>query len=104
MHVNVQNDTWRCNYCNESGGMLSLYARLHNISNREAYREICDAILNGEGLSGHSFRYPSKTEIAPVENIPIADAAVRHATYTALFAMLTLSKEHREHLKTVRGL
>ena len=21
MHVNVQNDTWRCNYCNESGGM-----------------------------------------------------------------------------------
>ena len=31
MHVNVQNDTWRCNYCNESGGMLSLYARLHNI-------------------------------------------------------------------------
>ena len=36
MHVNVQNDTWRCNYCNESGGMLSLYARLHNISNREA--------------------------------------------------------------------
>ena len=55
-------------------------------------------------MSGHSFRYPSKTEIAPVENIPIADAAVRHATYTALFAMLTLSKEHREHLKTVRGL
>lgn len=78
MHVNVQNDTWRCNYCNESGGMLSLYARLHNISNREAYREICDAILNGEGLSGHSFRYPSKTEIAPVENIPIADAAVMY--------------------------
>ena len=104
MHVNVQNDTWRCNYCNESGGMLSLYARLHNISNREAYREICDAILNGEGLSDHSFRYPSKTEIAPVENIPIADVAVRHATYTALFAMLTLSKEHREHLKTIRGL
>ena len=26
MHVNSQNDTWRCNYCDESGGMLSLYA------------------------------------------------------------------------------
>lgn len=104
MHVNVQNDTWRCNYCNESGGMLSLYARLHNISNREAYREICDAMLNGEGLSDHILRHPSKPKVAPVENISIADASVRHATYTALLAMLTLSKEHREHLKTVRGL
>ena len=104
MHVNVQNDTWRCNYCNESGGMLSLYARLHNISNREAYREICDAILNGVGLSDYAVKYPDKPKTAPVQDTPIVDIKIRHETYSALFAMLTLSKEHREHLKTVRGL
>ena len=25
MHINTQTDTWRCNYCGESGGMLALY-------------------------------------------------------------------------------
>ena len=23
MHINTQTDTWRCNYCDESGGMLT---------------------------------------------------------------------------------
>lgn len=104
MHVNSQNDTWRCNYCDESGGMLSLYAKLHNISTSEAYREICDAMLNGVGLSDHAVKYPDKTKVAPIQDTPIADIKIRHETYSALFAMLTLSKEHREHLQTARGL
>lgn len=104
MHVNSQNDTWRCNYCDESGGMLSLYAKLHNISTSEAYREICDAMLNGVGLSDHAVKYPDKPKAAPIQDTPIADIKIRHETYSALFAMLTLSKEHREHLQTVRGL
>lgn len=104
MHVNRQNDTWRCNYCDESGGMLSLYARLHNMSTSEAYREIRDAMLNGVGLSDYAVKYPDKPKIETVEDTPIADIAVRHNTYSALLSMLTLSKEHREHLQTVRGL
>ena len=104
MHVNRQNDTWRCNYCDESGGMLSLYARLHNMSTSEAYREIRDAMLNGVGLSDYAVKYPDKPKVETVEDTPIADIAVRHNTYSALLSMLTLSKEHREHLQTVRGL
>ena len=104
MHVNRQNDTWRCNYCDESGGMLSLYARLHNMSTSEAYREIRDAMLNGVGLSDYAVKYPDKPKVEAIENAPIADIMVRHNTYTALLSMLTLSKEHREHLQTVRGL
>lgn len=104
MHVNSQNDTWRCNYCNESGGMLSLYAKLHNMSTRDAYREICDAILNGESLSDYSVKYPDKPKEVPTENTPIADITVRNRTYTAFLSMLTLSKGHREHLQMVRGL
>lgn len=104
MHVNSQTDTWRCNYCDESGGMLSLYARLHNISTREAYREIRDALLNGIGFSEDTVKNPNKPKVVASDVTPIADITVRHHTYTALLSMLTLSKEHREHLRTVRGL
>lgn len=104
MHINRQNDTWRCNYCDESGGMLSLYARLHNMSTSEAYREIRDAMLNGVGLSDYAVKYPDKPKVETIEDTPIADITVRHNTYSALLSMLTLSKEHREHLNTVRGL
>lgn len=31
MHINTQTDTWRCNYCDESGGMLALYAKVHKL-------------------------------------------------------------------------
>ena len=104
MHVNRQNDTWRCNYCDESGGMLSLYARLHNMSTSEAYREIRDAMLNGVGLSDYAVQYPDKPKTETIEEAPIADIEVRNNTYSALLSMLTLSKDHREHLQTVRGL
>lgn len=104
MHVNSQNDTWRCNYCDESGGMLSLYARLHNISTREAYREICDAMQNGICFTEYSVKNPDLPKVQTAESSPMADIAVRHKTYTALLSMLTLSKEHREHLNKVRGL
>lgn len=104
MHINKQNDTWRCNYCDESGGMLSLYARLHSMSTSEAYREIRDAMLNGVGLSDYAVKYPDKPKAETIEDTPIADITVRHKTFTALLSILTLSKEHREHLQTVRGL
>lgn len=104
MHINRQNDTWRCNYCDESGGMLSLYARLHNMSTSEAYREIRDAMINGVGLSDYAVKYPDKPKVETIEDTPIADITVRHNTYSAFLSMLTLSKEHREHLNSVRGL
>lgn len=104
MHINTQTDTWRCNYCDESGGMLALYAKVHSISTSAAYREISDALLNGVNLSDHAVKYPDKPKETPAEAAPVADIAVRHKTYTALLAMLTLSKEHRAHLQTVRGL
>ena len=29
MNLNTEKDLWRCNYCGEGGGMLSLYKRSH---------------------------------------------------------------------------
>ena len=46
LKINYENNTWRCNYCGEKGGMLALYSKLNgNISNSEAYRRICDELL-----------------------------------------------------------
>ena len=47
MNINFAKNLWRCNYCNEGGGMLSLYGKVYGISNSEAYREICDTLQNG---------------------------------------------------------
>ena len=48
MNLNTEKDLWRCNYCGEGGGMLSLYAKVYGVSNSDAYREICDALaVNG---------------------------------------------------------
>ena len=87
MHINTQTDTWRCNYCDESGGMLALYAKVHSISTSTAYREISDALLNGVNLSDHAVKYPDKPKETSVEAAPAADIAVRHKTYTALLAI-----------------
>ncbi len=48
MNVNYVKHIWRCNHCGESGGMLSLYARVNRISVSDAYREICDSLSLGE--------------------------------------------------------
>lgn len=40
MNVNFVKNVWRCNYCDEHGGMLALYARLNNTTTSDAYWEI----------------------------------------------------------------
>ena len=37
MNVNFVKNVWRCNYCDEHGGMLALYARLNNTTTSDAY-------------------------------------------------------------------
>lgn len=105
MHLNTEFDGWKCNYCGEHGGMLNLYGRLRNVDNAEAYRQICEALMTGD------YYAPGCQTSAKAENLKEqtaqskkADIAVIDKTFTALLSMLTLSKEHREHLRSVRGL
>ena len=37
MNLNIKKNVWRCNYCDEGGGMLALYAKVYGISNSDAY-------------------------------------------------------------------
>lgn len=105
MSINMEIDTWRCNYCGKHGGMLALYAMTNHISNSDAYREICEALQNGE-FSAHYYKpqtsAPREQEFA-VQS-PLADIRTIHRTFSTMLNMLTLSKEHRRHLNEVRGL
>ena len=102
MNLNTEKDLWRCNYCGEGGGMLSLYAKVYGVSNSDAYREICDALA----VNGFSPDYtvPEKTTPAEAEQSDAASVQEVHQTLSMLLSMLTLIPAHRKHLRSVRGL
>ena len=102
MNLNTAKDLWRCNYCGEGGGMLSLYAKVYGVSNSDAYREICDALA----VNGFSPDYtvPEKTTPAEAEQSDAASDQEVHQTLSMLLSMLTLIPAHHTHLQSVRGL
>lgn len=103
LNLNLDKNVWRCNYCSKGGGMLSLYAEVHGISNSEAYQEISETLLsNGAAVTENDMDTPA---VPPEE--PQADRAPAlevHRTYSALLSMLTLTPPHWEHLRIARGL
>lgn len=105
LKVNYHQNVWRCNYCNEGGGMLKLYAMAKNISTSEALREINDTIMNGDCWNHRSPAEPMmKKTPKPAQRSTLADISVIHDTLSGLLGMLKLSEQHREHLRVARGL
>ena len=78
MSLCADKDVFRCNYCGEHGGMLSLYARMNHISNSEAYREICEALQNGEFATYCEPSTPAPREQVCLEQSPLADIRTIH--------------------------
>lgn len=101
MNLNYVKNVWRCNYCQEKGGMLALYARVHGISNSDAYQEIFETLVNDGPAPGYSISAAAPKEETLAER---ASPEEMHRTYSALLSMLTLTPAHWEHLRTVRGL
>jgi len=104
MNINHVKNVWRCNYCDEHGGMIALYAKVYGISNSDAYREICEALQTGLPAPEYTvgdFQCKEKQEVPHAELASIQEI---HQTFSVLMGMLTLSKKHREHLQTKRGL
>mgnify|MGYP002577772446 CR=1 FL=1 len=104
MKINYVQNVWRCNYCGEGGGMLMLYAKTKGITTSEAYREICDAVLNGVCFPASLPSSPKKEKRQEIPQSARAENSVIHQTLTGLLGLLKLSERHREHLRTVRGL
>ena len=81
MNLNTAKDLWRCNYCGEGGGMLSLYAKVYGVSNSDAYREICDALA----VNGFSPDYTVPEKTAPTEAEQSDAASVQEVHQTLSF-------------------
>lgn len=120
MNVNFVKNVWRCNYCGEHGGMLALYAKLHGISNSQAFCEICDALQTDDwqdGYAGVQVAAGAQETVPRPAGLPCAEpeslvtqserASLQqiHQTLSLLFSQLTLRPEHRSHLRSEkRGL
>ena len=48
MNINLVKNVFRCNYCETSGGMIDLYAKLHGINQKQAFAEICEILHCGK--------------------------------------------------------
>lgn len=99
LNLNLEKNCFRCNYCGKSGGMVVLYAEVHNISNTEAYREICE-ILHGQEYKV-SCACKEKTKLP--ESSTHASLYNCNQTYEMLLSLLNLTDNHIKKLKE-RGL
>lgn len=127
MNVNFVKNVWRCNHCNEHGGMLALYAKLNHTTTSDAYWEIAEALCDNvqaeharsgndaqqqtagtgfpsSGTRAASAGHPS-SERKMVPQSEKASPAEIHQTLSLLLSQLTLLPSHREHLRSPkRGL
>ena len=127
MNVNFVKNVWRCNHCDEHGGMLALYAKFNHTTTSDAYWEIAEALCDNthedHARSGNeapqqpvSTGSPSSGARATAaghssserKTVPQSDKASPaeiHQTLSLLLAQLTLRPAHREHLRSPkRGL
>ena len=102
MRLDYDKDFWRCNYCGEKGGMLALYAKVHNVSKSDAYREICETL--GRSGSGPDYQPAERAKAAStIAQSPLATIQQIHQTLSLLLSMLSLTDKHRQNLRA-RGL
>ena len=102
MNVNIRKNVFRCNYCNEQGGMLDLYAKLYGLSKAEANRQIREALNLGQYRDDYKIPEKKPEPEIPENSDRASDAEINH-TYSMLLSYLTLSEKHREDL-LARGL
>ncbi len=103
MNVKIDKNVFRCNRCGKGGGVLHLYADVHEISLSAAYDELCRIYSSDEGrLRRENLLVMQKAMVVKPE-MPIATSGVRDNTYSNLLSLLTLGQNHRESLRQ-RGL
>jgi len=92
--LNRAKERFFCFRCKASGNSVTLYARLHGIGNREAYR-----VLKGEleTMTAEVVEYHNIIEM------PVRSIEDRHDVYYDFLNLLRLSTLHRQNLE-LRGL
>ena len=84
LNINVEKNVFRCNRCDASGGMLKLYADLHNVTLSEANQQIREALGKGEYRTDYIKATPVQEEKATAELAPIEEI---HRTYQRMLSM-----------------
>lgn len=106
LNINFTKNVFNCNYCGEHGGMLELYGRYYNLSNREAFEEICSG-LHMEKPQQSEFRakvpQPENRSADDADQVLLASETEINKTYSMLLSLLTLSEKHQQDLLN-RGL
>ena len=95
LSLNTVTDQYRCNLCNASGNSVTLYARLHGVTNQEAYRELSHG--------GNVYPLPQQPASQNTTSREPCSLRERHEAYSEMLSYLTLSDRHRDNLLE-RGL
>ena len=103
MNLNLEKNQFRCNYCQEGGGAISLYAKTHGVTNSVAYREICEILYGSSDPKEYKPRIIKKAKADLPVNAELASVYDRNQTYEMLLSMLTLTNANKDSLKK-RGL
>ena len=73
MNVNFVKNVWRCNHCDEHGGMLALYAKLNHTTTSDAYWEIAEALGDNTAPSaGRKCPFPGTPTTTKRDAVPAA--------------------------------
>jgi hypothetical protein len=92
--LNRKKERFNCFRCKEYGNSVSLYAKLHGISNKEAH-----AILKSELETLKTKELHFRVE----EEIPLRPIEDRHDVYYDFLSLLRLNRAHQQNLEK-RGL
>ena len=88
LFLNTDTDQYHCILCGEYGNSVTLYARLKNLSNYEAYLDLA--------RGGNIYPIPKQPESQYTEPQP-RPLAERHAVYSDMLALPSLSEKHLEN-------
>lgn len=89
MSLNIMNNKYHCIRCGAGGYSIGLYAKIRNIDNKEAFKEL----LEKECFSIQA----SNIAISPINDI--ADIDRRDTVYRDFLSMLKLDLEHKRYLE-----
>lgn len=104
MHISLSRNVWNCMSCqmkganNSGGGRTELYGKFFNITNGQAYRDICDQL----GLQNNPKKEEQNEELGINEREKRTPRELDYV-YRAFLSLLTLSEVHENNLKN-RGL
>lgn len=98
MNLNLEKNQFRCNYCQESGGAIALYAKVHGVSNSAAYREICEILYGNAPKKEYKTIFQKKEKPDLPSNSELASVQVRNQTYEMMLSMLQLTDKHVDDL------